>query len=250
MLMPAKYNGRPYLWFSPPLLKSVEFANFNTRFQELDAALHKIAFDLNRDEFASAVEAHRSSRMMGGDYRAHEGQERQSIFPAIEQLCAADLLSSRSFIAANGLLTGRLGIVRQEIVWIGGIHPADSTYVAPAPAILPRLLSNLATFLNISELSVTLRASVGLVKLLQIHPFADANGRTSRALFLAICVREFGFRSALLRVLPSVWRIGALRLWAASLRIRDYNDWEEFMELAHTSLSLALTKNAMQVDAR
>lgn len=248
MATPAKLHDRPYLWYCPPLLRAIRFAPYCRQFLDLDIGLKKTRADLASVDYAREVEWHRSSRMMRGDGRLHDGQDRPAIFPAIEQFCGTGPLSASNFIKANGLLTGTPGTLRRGLVWIGSTHPADAWYVAPDPAVLPRLLSNLATFLNHRDLPVSLRASVALVRLLQIHPFQDANGRTARALFLATCLRSFGFQTALLQVLPSVWQMGGLQLHAASLRIRDDNDWDEFMELAHSSFSLAVA-NATELDA-
>ncbi|MBD8526500.1 Fic family protein [Pseudoxanthomonas sp. CAU 1598] len=196
---------------------------------------------LSRKEYAGKVENHRSTRMMRGDDRSHDEVARPLILPAIEHMCAAEPISRRELIAANGLLADRrAGALRKTPMWVGGAHPAESWFVAPDAAMLPKLLADLASFLSDLSLPVTLRAAVGLVRFLQIHPFKDANGRTSRALFLAICLREFGHRESPLGVLPNIWRTGGLHLHAASLSIRDHNNWEPYLDLAHSSFALAL----------
>ena len=84
----------------------------------------------------------------------------------------------------GGPLEGMGGIVRTEQNWIGGssLDPVGAAYVPPPPEEVPGLLEDLISFINSSPLPAVARAAIAHAQFESIHPFADGNGRTGRAL--------------------------------------------------------------------
>ena len=80
------------------------------------------------------------------------------------------------------------GIIRTEQNWIGGnrMNPVGAAFVPPEPEEVPGLLSDLIEFVNSSELPPVAIAAIAHAQFETIHPFADGNGRTGRALIHAI----------------------------------------------------------------
>ena len=74
------------------------------------------------------------------------------------------------------------GVVRTEQNWIGGHTPLDAAFVPPPHARVPALLDDLCAYLSGSDHSPLVQAALVHAQLETIHPFADGNGRTGRAL--------------------------------------------------------------------
>ena len=76
------------------------------------------------------------------------------------------------------------GVLRDEPIWVGppGCLVDDASFVAPPPEYLPKLMGDLIEYLNTSAHPPVLKAAVTHVQFETIHPFADGNGRTGRAL--------------------------------------------------------------------
>ncbi len=84
------------------------------------------------------------------------------------------------------------GEVRRTQNWIGGssYNPCSAVFVPPPPELVHRLLEDLCTFCNQDSLSPLAQAAVAHAQFETIHPFADGNGRTGRALVHAILRRR------------------------------------------------------------
>jgi len=76
------------------------------------------------------------------------------------------------------------GRLRREPVWIGGsdLSPAGALFVPPHHERVPAALEDLLSFLHRSDLPPLTKAALAHAQLETIHPFADGNGRTGRAL--------------------------------------------------------------------
>jgi Fic family protein len=80
------------------------------------------------------------------------------------------------------------GRYRDSLVWIGGSKygPRLASHVGPSHETVPPLVADLVAFLERSDLPPLLLAALAHAQLETIHPFADGNGRTGRALVAGI----------------------------------------------------------------
>jgi Fic family protein len=80
------------------------------------------------------------------------------------------------------------GAVRERQNWIGGnaYNPLEAAFVPPPPELLPELLDDLCRFVARDDLPPIVQAAVAHAQFETIHPFADGNGRTGRALIYAV----------------------------------------------------------------
>lgn len=76
------------------------------------------------------------------------------------------------------------GVYREEQVWIGKgkAGPRLAEFVAPHHSRINKSMKDLMIFLNREDLPVLAQAALGHAQFETIHPFADGNGRTGRAL--------------------------------------------------------------------
>lgn len=80
------------------------------------------------------------------------------------------------------------GAYRDGLVWVGTsrVSPRGASHVAPQPDLVPDAMRDLVIFVQRDDLPVLLQAAVAHAHFETIHPFADGNGRTGRALVHAI----------------------------------------------------------------
>ena len=73
---------------------------------------------------------------------------------------------------------------RQEPVWVGGrgSTPMTADYVGPDHHRISAAIDDLAAFLERDDLPALAQAAIAHAQFETIHPFADGNGRTGRAL--------------------------------------------------------------------
>lgn len=84
------------------------------------------------------------------------------------------------------------GQVRTTQNWIGGSghNPCSAAYVPPPPHDVPTLLDDLIIYVNGDDHSPLMQAALAHAQFESIHPFADGNGRTGRALIHVILRRR------------------------------------------------------------
>ena len=77
---------------------------------------------------------------------------------------------------------------REEQVWIGGdsYGPHGAEYVPPHAGVIPALMGDLVRFARRTDLPLLAQAALTHAQFETIHPFADGNGRTGRALVHAM----------------------------------------------------------------
>ena len=96
---------------------------------------------------------------------------------------------------SNPTIAGRL---RQEPVWVGGsdLSPAGALFVPPHHERVPAALEDLLAFMRRPDLPPLTKAALAHAQLETIHPFADGNGRTGRALTHVVLAGEGLSRTA------------------------------------------------------
>lgn len=90
-----------------------------------------------------------------------------------------------------GTRDGHLGgVVREVPNWIGGYSPLDAAFVPPPHEHVPGLLEDLCAYLSGTDHSPLVQAALVHAQFETIHPFADGNGRTGRALLHLVLRRR------------------------------------------------------------
>ena len=107
------------------------------------------------------------------------------------------------------------GIIREEQNWIGGssFNPCRAAFVPPPPEHLGDLLTDLLDYVNRDDHSPLTQAAIAHAQFETLHPFADGNGRTGRAL-VHVVLRRRGIAPAFVPPISLV-----LATWS-----RDYID--------------------------
>lgn len=107
--------------------------------------------------------------------------------PITEQTVKSD----HAQIMANKPFAGKY---REDIAWVGGATPADSVRVVAMPEHIPRLMADAIRFANRQDVGIVEKVALLHCQFECIHPFADGNGRTGRALTQRVLVAT-GYRA-------------------------------------------------------
>jgi Fic family protein len=139
------------------------------------------------------------------------------------------------------------GVLRTEQNWIGGsdFNPIGAAFVPPPSAAVPQLLEDLAKFCNEDTLPAVAQAAIAHAQFETIHPFADGNGRTGRALiYMVLRRRNLANRTTppvsltlATRAKDYVRGLGATRYVGkptAPLAVAAMNTWIDFFAAACT----------------
>jgi Fic family protein len=140
---------------------------------------------------------------------------------AISEIGPGDPISADTLLAFHRRLLENTrqaryaGKPREQQNWIGGseYNPCSAVFVPPPPGLVPKLMEDLCAFCNAESLPAVAQAAVAHAQFETIHPFADGNGRTGRALIQLILRR----RGLATRILPPTSLV--LATWA-----KDYVD--------------------------
>ena len=100
------------------------------------------------------------------------------------------ILEVHSIIMAGEWFAGQF---REQPVWISGPYGGDissAEYVPPPSEMVPELIGDLCRFYQRNDIELPLKAAIGHAQFESIHPFADGNGRTGRALAQALLVQS------------------------------------------------------------
>jgi Fic family protein len=135
---------------------------------------------------------------------------------AVDELASAHSVTVEGVLQVHrhllgGTATGQYGGVPREVQnWIGGssFNPCSAAFVPPPPEEVEPLLRDLVAFCNDESLPAIAQAAIAHAQFETIHPFADGNGRTGRALIHVILRR----RGIAPKVLPPVSLV--LATWA------------------------------------
>jgi Fic family protein len=128
---------------------------------------------------------------------------------AVESITVDTLVDIHRRLLENTPLRGHAGRLREAQNWVGGssYNPCSAVYVPPPASEVPRLLDDLCRFCNTDALPAVVQAATAHAQFETIHPFADGNGRTGRAL-IHLILRRRGLST---RIQPPVSLILASR---------------------------------------
>src|SRR5580704_145669 len=136
------------------------------------------------------------------------------------------------------------GRIRREEVWIGGLTPVQAMFVPPPAEYLDGLLDDLVVYLNRSDLPPVAQAAIAHAQYETVHPYADGNGRSGRALIHTVLVRHgledhvvAPLSAALFRERPAYYR-GLQRYREARL-----DEWCQFVAEAITHAAQVVIEN-------
>ncbi len=96
-------------------------------------------------------------------------------------------------LMAHALNASRVaGVIRTTQNWIGGndYNPCGADFVPPPPEYVAELLDDLCAAINDDALPPIVQAALVHAQFETIHPFADGNGRTGRALIQVVLRRR------------------------------------------------------------
>lgn len=102
----------------------------------------------------------------------------------LEQLFKANRLLERN--------NKNAGKIRKGQNWIGGKSPFNAHYVCPPVEHVEDLMNDWIKFVNNQDISSEAIAIIGHNQLLNIHPFVDGNGRTSRVFLHVMLQKQYG----------------------------------------------------------
>ena len=100
----------------------------------------------------------------------------------------AILAMQRELLLAQPGWAEHAGQYRTRLVWVGtsSITPRGSAHVGPQADLVSEAMADLVVFIHRDDLQVIAQAAVAHAQFETIHPFADGNGRTGRAIVHAM----------------------------------------------------------------
>ncbi|WP_328390891.1 Fic family protein [Nocardia sp. NBC_00416] len=235
--LPDPLAGRPIMLASET---AADVADAEVAIARLDAEAKALVETETLSRLLLRAEAIASSRIEGleiGARRLLRAEAARELEGEPSDVTAAEVLANIDAMAvatsANGpgeavtedalleihrrLLTGtrlaqHAGQLREEQNWIGGssFNPCSAEFVPPPPEYVPELMRDLIDFCNRDDLPAVAQAAIAHAQFETIHPFADGNGRTGRALIHVVLRR----RGAVERVVAPVSLI--LATWSDS----------------------------------
>jgi Fic family protein len=115
----------------------------------------------------------------------------QSVSPG-DPITVDQLLAFHRTLLVGSRLSAHAGVIRDEQNWIGGsdYNPCSAAFIPPPPEYVPGLLEDLCLFCNGGSLPAVAQAALAHAQFETIHPFADGNGRTGRALIHLVLRRR------------------------------------------------------------
>ena len=117
---------------------------------------------------------------------------------ALDDAAAAPVITSAHIVEIHRKLMTNApnshvaGSIRNEQNWVGGndYNPCGADFVPPPPEEVAPLLTDLCAAMASEALSPLVQAAVVHAQFETIHPFADGNGRTGRALIHLVLRRR------------------------------------------------------------
>ncbi|MFV1961571.1 MAG: Fic family protein [Acidimicrobiia bacterium] len=109
-----------------------------------------------------------------------------------ERISLADLLGIHRVLMDRSPRPEIGGVIREGQNWIGGssYNPCSAVFVPPPPEHVDGFIQDLIEYVNGDDHSPLVQAAIAHAQFETIHPFADGNGRTGRALIHVILRRR------------------------------------------------------------
>ena len=103
-----------------------------------------------------------------------------------------DLLGIHRILMERSAIPEIGGVVRTTQNWIGGsdYNPCSAAFIPPPPESVHELLHDLLAYVNGDDHPALVQAAIAHAQFETIHPFADGNGRTGRALIHVVLRRR------------------------------------------------------------
>jgi Fic/DOC family len=133
-------------------------------------------------------------------------------------------------------------IYRQTPVWVGAPNPGISWHVGSPASHIKKLMADIIR-INDEQRPSSLAIFISLIRLLQVHPFIDGNGRTARLYACCLCKKVFGRSSIPVEVIKALWMREEFDLHSASVEIRDSENWNTYLNYCFNLLEVRLMKN-------
>lgn len=218
-------DGRPYVSWSPPKLGQY-LGSFVDLSDEIVGILGPKA-----DISPWSAEVLSSALELGRDMKSRPSQQVQ-LGEHVRRIVAKKDVTVGDLITLNAkVLQLPVRSFRSGAMWVGSEHPADSTFVAPPPSSVGPLMKDLVYTINDRSLHPLVAGCVALNQMLLIHPFANGNGRTARAVFAAFAVKSGMSVTWIAKFISRIWMHEAMLLHGAQLNIRSTDDWGPYLQL-------------------
>jgi Fic family protein len=141
----------------------------------------------------------------------------------------------------------REGEFRSVQNWIGtSQNPAEAIHVPPPPDDVPKLVADLAEFVNRTDMSPVVQAAITHAQFEVIHPFVDGNGRVGRC--LANVVLRRGARTDVLPAVSGVLLGDTAGYFAGLVEYQSGEPWSWVARFAD-AVTLATARTRRTVDA-
>jgi hypothetical protein len=229
-------GGRPYQCFVPkPMFPAID-PNLIESFSDVDRHFRTRQDDDAFFDRSVEIVLQASKRKDIESRRPLPGEElrRWLIRP---RMGIKQLQDMHAFLLGTGTSDFRTGPV-----WLGGPHPASAWHVGSPPARVNRLMKELVEVTETPQ-PATVQALTAMLRLLQIHPFQNGNGRVARGYAIWLAHRRIGPSIAWLDLLEHVLDRSRFGLSAASVLIQESGSFDPFTKQI-LSLSKQIVQNA------
>lgn len=222
-------DGVPYLSYVPrPLVPSLSPEQYR-RFRQLDNQWKASVSDVGFVDVAADTVLLTNL--------ASDGRSRERCVEAVGHSLGLRRLEKTQLVLLNSELTASLvQSYRTTPIWMGATHPAHAWFVGSPPSRLNRLMEGVFDLARANQ-PVSFRALVSLMRLLNIHPFVDGNGRTARLYSIWLVNRYLGPSHLFLSLLQSLWTTPSFSLNGAGVAVRDSNDWSLLFDFCFETLA-------------
>lgn len=216
------FRGKIYQGFLPTPVWPAFAPDVRRAFGELDRELAiEAGTQADREALVKALVHDRSDR-----------EERSpGVLEALDHALGLRRIGRGDLLDVNARVVGYPATgFRQTPIWIGGPGPDTAWHIGSPVDQLPKLVNSVLEHAVRDDLPASLRAMVALMRLLQIHPFRDGNGRTARVFAYWVMVRSLGPSPRIAGILASLWRRHEFDLHSVSVAIRDTGDWRPYFD--------------------